>query len=108
MEKNFLEIIKKSKKIREKYHELEEKYHWKKWSIEDDILAYLSDSWVLARNFMSEKNIRPKTDSLEEFEHKLAENIWWLIIIADRNNLDISSCLEKFLKKTEEKIWIKL
>ncbi|MDF2804913.1 MAG: ribosomal protein, partial [Anaerocolumna sp.] len=37
-----------------------------------------------------------------ELEHKLGECIWWLIILAERMNIDMSEALEKFLSKTEE------
>lgn len=53
---------------------------------------------------MSEENIWPKADSREELEHKLAENIWWLIDIAHRSDIDIEQALEKFFQKTYQKI----
>lgn len=42
-----------------------------------------------------------KANSAEELEHKLAENIWWLIILADRTGINIKDALDKFLTKTE-------
>jgi len=35
-------------------------------------------------------------------EHKLGENIWWLIVLANRNDIDIKDALENFLSKTEK------
>ena len=37
-----------------------------------------------------------------EFEHKLGECIWWVIILAKRMNIHISEVVEKFLSKTEK------
>ncbi len=104
MSQNFQEIIQKSILIRQRYHELEEKYHGRKWTLQEDVLWYLSDSGLVARNIMSEENIWPKADSREELEHKLAENIWWLIDIAHRSDIDIEQALEKFFQKTYQKI----
>lgn len=40
-------------------------------------------------------------DTVSELEHKLGECIWWLIILADRMNIDISEALENFLSQIE-------
>ncbi|GCD13133.1 MazG nucleotide pyrophosphohydrolase domain-containing protein [Clostridium tagluense] len=45
-------------------------------------------------------NSEPKS----ELEHKLGECIWWVIILAERMNIDISEALEKFLAKTEKQL----
>jgi len=39
-----------------------------------------------------------------ELEHKLGECMWWVIILAERMNIDISEALEKFLSKTEKQL----
>ncbi len=38
MSQNFQEIIQKSILIRQRYHELEEKYHGRKWTLQEDVL----------------------------------------------------------------------
>ena len=35
-------------------------------------------------------------------EHKMAENIWWLIELADRLDIDIQKEMETFLTQKEE------
>jgi NTP pyrophosphatase (non-canonical NTP hydrolase) len=40
-------------------------------------------------------------EPVPELEHKLGECIWWLIILAERMNIDINEALGKFLSKTE-------
>ena len=37
-------------------------------------------------------------------EHKPGECIWWLMVLADRMNLESGDALEKFLAKTEEQL----
>lgn len=98
---NFDEIIKRSLDIREKYHELEKQHHGTEWSLEEDALAYLTDAGLIGRNIMSYQKRWLKEDSEAELQHKLGENIWWLIVLADRTGIDIKEALEQFLTKTE-------
>ncbi|MDM1555790.1 MazG-like protein [Chryseobacterium indologenes] len=98
---NFDKIIKRSLNIREKYHQLEIKGNGTEWTLEEDALAYLTDAGLVGRNVMSHQKTWLKRDSAEELEHKLAENIWWLIVLADRTGIDLKEALEKFLTKTE-------
>jgi NTP pyrophosphatase (non-canonical NTP hydrolase) len=41
-------------------------------------------------------------ESKAELEHKLGENIWWLIVLAQRMDIDIQDVMDKFLTKTEK------
>lgn len=101
---NFEDIINRSLALRKKYHELELQYHGSEWTVEEDALAYLTDAGLVGRNIMSEQKRWPKSGSKEELEHKLGENIWWLIVLADRSGIDIKNAIEGFLDKTEKLI----
>ncbi|MCX8523969.1 MazG-like protein [Chryseobacterium formosus] len=99
---NFDEIIKRSLNIRQKYHEIEIQQNGGEWTLEQDALAYLTDAGLVGRNIMSYEKTWSKKDSNAELEHKLGENIWWLIVLADRAGIDIKEALDKFLTKTEK------
>jgi hypothetical protein len=102
MDQNNLDrIIQRSLEIREKYHQLEIQQNGKEWTAEQDALGYLTDAGLVGRNVMLHEKTWSKNNAEEELEHKLAENIWWLIILADRTGIDIKDALEKFLTKTE-------
>lgn len=101
MSTTFDEIIERSLEIRKKYHELELHHHGSKWSVEEDALAYLTDAGLIGRNVMSQQERWPKLDSETELKHKLGENIWWLIVIAERSGIDIKEAMNSFLEKTE-------
>lgn len=102
MDQNHLdEMIRRSLEIREKYHQLEIQQNGKAWTLEQDALAYLTDAGLLGRNIMSHEKTWTKSNSREELEHKMGENIWWLMILADRTGIDIKDALGKFLTKTE-------
>lgn len=85
---NLYEIIRRSLELRKQYHQLENQHHGSKWSVEEDALAYLTDAGLVARNIMSEQGRWPKAGSGSELEHKLGENIWWLIVMAERSGID--------------------
>ena len=99
---NMDEMIKRSLKIRKKYHELESQHHGSEWTVEEDALAFLTDAGLVGRNIMSQQQRWPKTGSQEELEHKLGESIWWLIVLANRTDIDIKDAMANFLSKTEK------
>ncbi|MCU7616235.1 MazG-like protein [Chryseobacterium sp. PBS4-4] len=96
------EIIRRSLELRQKYHQLELQHHGSQWTVEEDALAYLTDAGLVGRNIMSEQKRWPNVDSKSELEHKLGENIWWLIVLAERSEIDIKEALNHFLIKTEQ------
>lgn len=107
MEVNLNELVERSLAIRKRYHELEMQSNEKEWTLEQDALAYLTDAGIIGRDIMSFEKTWHKANSQEELEHKLGENIWWLIILAERTGLDINVAVEKFLTKTEKLIGVK-
>ncbi|MEN4759145.1 MazG-like protein [Chryseobacterium sp. C39-AII1] len=94
------DLIDQSLKIREKYHQLERIHHGSEWTVEEDALAYLTDAGLIGRNIMSEQKRWPKQGAQQELEHKLGENIWWLVILAERSGINIKDAVNNFMKKT--------
>ena len=99
---NFDDIINRCLEMRKKYHKLEVEHHGSKWTVEEDALAFLTDAGLVGRNVMSQQQRWPKADSRTELEHKLGESIWWLIVLANRTDIDIKVAVEHFLSKTEK------
>lgn len=105
MDNNSLdEIINRSLEIRKQYHQLEQQHHGSNWTVEEDALAYLTDAGLVGRNVMSQQGRWPKAESDEALQHKLGENIWWLIVLANRSGIDIKEAIDGFLTKTEDLI----
>lgn len=102
MKMDFDEAKGRSKKIRESYHALEQKYHGSEWTVSEDALAFLTDAGLVGRLAMSQQGRWPKgEETIPDLEHKLGECIWWLTILADRMDIDIEEAFSKFLGKTE-------
>ncbi|GEL14850.1 hypothetical protein IV80_GL000744 [Pediococcus cellicola] len=95
------ELITRSQAIRTRYHELERANHGTEWTIDEDLLALSNDIGNLDRLVMT-KNGRYYDETPYTLEHKLAENIWWLIELFDRLDVDIESELKKFLTEKEQ------
>ena len=99
---DFNEIVERSKKLREVYHKLERQHHGNEWTVEEDALAFLSDACLVGRHTMSQQGRWPAANTDTELEHKLGECMWWLVVLADRMNIDIQEATDKFLTKTEK------
>jgi len=99
---NISSAVARSRKIRKLYHQLELSHHGSEWTIEEDALAFLTDAGLVGRLTMAQQGRWPKEEvTARELEHKLAECIWWLFVLAGRMNIDVERELEAFLKKTE-------
>ncbi len=77
-------------------------HHGSEWTAEEDALAFLTDAGLVGRNIMSQQKRWPKANSQAELEHKPGESIWWLIVLANRNDIDIKEAVSNFLSKTEK------
>lgn len=95
------ELLERSVEIRKRYHELEIKNHGKKWSVEEDLLALTNDIGNLNRLVMT-KFERYYDETPYSLEEKIAENIWWLVELSNRLDVNIEKELEKFLSLKEK------
>ena len=69
------EVAKQSEKIRNRYHELEEKLHGSAWSVEEDALAFLTDAGLVGRLTMDHQGRWPSDDK-EMLPAKIGECGW--------------------------------
>jgi NTP pyrophosphatase (non-canonical NTP hydrolase) len=100
---DFKNTVNRSLQIRKAYHQLEKKYHGSEWTVEEDALAFLTDAALVGRLAMANQERWPAgADSETDLEHKIAESFWWLMVLAERMDIDSGQALENFLKKKEE------
>ena len=90
------EVAKQSEKIRNRYHELEEKLHGSAWSVEEDALAFLTDAGLVGRLTMDHQGRWPSADK-EMLPAKIGECVWWLAVRAQRMDLSFEDCVKDFL-----------
>lgn len=100
-EDNFDAIIRRSLELRKQYHKLEKEYHGSEWTVEEDALAFLTDAGLVGRLTMSQQERWPAGQTPHHLDHKLGESVWWIIVLANRMNIDIRQAMENFLSETE-------
>ena len=92
--------------IRQAYHNLEVKYHDSKWTVEEDLLALSNDIGNFQRLVMTKQG-RYYDETPNTLERKLSENIWWLVELSQRLDVDILTEMENFLSDKEKQLNIK-
>ena len=100
------EVVERSWAIRQAYHELEVKHHDSKWTVEEDLWALSNDIGNFQRLVMTQQG-RYYDETLYILEQKLSENIWWLVELSQRLDIDILTEMANFLSDKEKQLNIK-
>lgn len=101
------EAYRRSCAVRQAYHGLEQKHHGSVWSVEEDLLALGNDIGNLNRLVMTRQG-RYYDETPYCLENKLAENIWWLLELAGRLDIDIVQQMQNFLSEKEALLGIRV
>lgn len=102
IEMNLSNLIERSIRIRDQCHKMEKQYHGSEWTIEEDALAFLTDAGLVGRLTMAQQRRWPISGNEgSHLEHKLSECIWWLLVLAERMDIDIVKSLDEFLSNLE-------
>ncbi|CZD79894.1 30S ribosomal protein S15 [Streptococcus pneumoniae] len=97
------ELVERSWAIRQAYHELAVKHHDSKWTVEEDLLALSNDIGNFQRLVMTKQG-RYYDETPYTLEQKLSENIWWLLELSQRLDIDILTEMENFLSDKEKQL----
>lgn len=97
------EVEKESAAIREQYHKLEELCHGSRWSLEEDALAFLTDTGLVGRWVMDHEGRWPSNEC-EKLPAKIGECVWWLAEMSARMGLDFNDCVTAFLKDKKDEL----
>ena len=99
----FEEVVTRSIKIRERYYELERENRGREWAGQEDALAFLSDAGLVGRLTMAHTGKWVHSgDTNEELKHKLGECVWWLAVLANELDMDLTEATQYFLNKAEK------
>jgi NTP pyrophosphatase (non-canonical NTP hydrolase) len=92
------DAAKRATRVRALYHQLEVQYHNTEWSTEEDMLAFSSDIGVLARLVMASEGRWDKDGDVRgELKDKMGECLWWLLVMSDRLDIDITEAFGSFM-----------
>lgn len=74
-----------ARRVRHLYHQIEEAKEGSPWGVKDDMLGLVNDVGTLSRLVMAtEGRWAPGGDLDAQLKGKLAECLWWVLVLADR------------------------
>ncbi|CAN5643591.1 hypothetical protein BH09CHL1_BH09CHL1_00960 [soil metagenome] len=89
--------------IRRLYQQFELRNHGTLWTTEEDMLGLVSDVGYLAKLVMAAEGRWDHDEALlpTELKGKLAECLWWILVLSDRLGVDITDAYTSTLDKIE-------
>ncbi|WP_400245013.1 hypothetical protein AB3U99_01395 [Niallia sp. JL1B1071] len=101
-EVDFTEALEQSKYIRGLYNQLEQLSLGRKWTLQEDMLGFSTDVGVLGRLVMASSGTWGYPgDEKEELKHKLSECLWWLMVLSNHLDIDITKEFQAFINKLD-------
>jgi NTP pyrophosphatase (non-canonical NTP hydrolase) len=89
-------------RVRGLYHQLEERLEGSAWSARDDMLGLTNDVGALARLVMaSEGRWKPEGEVPELLADKLAECLWWILVLGERLDIDLDAAFAARMDEIE-------
>lgn len=95
------EYLTQLSQLDEAAHQYELQQNGKEWTIEEETLTYLADAGTIGREIMAQsKSLPEEVYDKDTLGHQLAQNLWWLAVIAKHQDIDLEAELQKFLVGT--------
>lgn len=99
---DFSAAAERAMRVRRFYRQLEKQNHKTVWTTEEDMLAFVSDVGLLARLVMAAEGRWVHGENLQaELGSKMAECLWWLLVLSERLNIDITKEFTSFMDKLD-------
>lgn len=102
---DFTAATERAMRVRRLYHQLEEQNHKTAWTTEEDMLAFTSDVGALARLVMASEGRWVHGENMQaELKGKMAECQWWLLVLSDRLDINITQEFASFMDKLDTEL----
>lgn len=89
--------------IRALYEILEQRINGKVWSLHELMLGFSNDVGTVGRLILaSDGTWEIDGDVTAQLEHKLAESLWWVMVLAQRLDIDIAENYATTMDRIEE------
>lgn len=99
---DFTAATERAMRVRRFYQQLEEHNHNGAWTTEEDMLAFSTDIGALGRLVMAaEGRWVHDGDVKPELTAKLAECLWWILVLSDRLGVDMTEAFTSFMDKLD-------
>ena len=97
----FNKYMEQLNQLAQEHRDYKKKTTGKSWTIEQDTLAYMTDAAAIGREVMADKNIfAEEVFDKKTLGNKLAQNIWWLAVIAKHADIDLEKELQQYLNQS--------
>ena len=81
----------RAREIRALYEILEQRTNGKVWSLHELMIGFTNDVGTVGRLILANDGTWDIDGDVNgQLEHKLAESMWWVIVVADRLGIDIA------------------
>lgn len=88
--------------VRKLYEILEERFNGKTWSMHELQIGFANDVGNIGRLLLAEEGTwNIDGDARAELEHKLSETMWWVFVLADKLNIDITAVYPQTMEKIQ-------
>ena len=95
----------RARQIRALYTQLEERLHGSAWTPQELMLGYHGDVGELGRLVMAkEDRWLHEGDLPRELEDKLADCLWWVLVLADRLGVDLTRAFATKMDELDEQL----
>ena len=86
--------------VRALYETLEDRFNGKTWSNQQLMIGFSNDVGYVGRLLLAIDGVWPiEGDPRAEIEHKLAETMWWVFVLADKLGIDIDDAFTKTMTR---------
>jgi NTP pyrophosphatase (non-canonical NTP hydrolase) len=88
--------------IRALYETLEERFNGKVWSLHEIMLGFTNDAATIGRLILAHDGTwNIDGDVNDQLQHKLAESLWWLFVVADRLDIDMTEAFAATMNRID-------
>jgi NTP pyrophosphatase (non-canonical NTP hydrolase) len=92
----------RAKQIRALYEILETRINGKVWTTHELMLGFTNDVGTVARLLLARDGTWDiDGDANAQLEYKLAESLWWVMVLAERLDIDISTAFMRTMDTIE-------
>jgi hypothetical protein len=90
----------RSLEVRALYEVLEQRLNGKVWSNNELMMGFSNDVGYIGRLLLAHEGTWDiDGDATAELEHKLSESLWWIFVLADRLDIDMTEAFNKAMDK---------
>jgi NTP pyrophosphatase (non-canonical NTP hydrolase) len=94
--------VHRARRVRALYEILEERQNGQVWSLHELMLGFVNDVGTVGRLVLARDGTwEIDGDVRAQLEHKLAESMWWVIVLADRLDIDMADAFVSTMDRIE-------